>query len=135
MEERHVALRTAPRLAIDQLGPARIQRLERRPQIVDDEAEMVDRRLAPVGKESRDRKSTRLNSSHSEISYAVFCLKKKKNTLRRLPRTLKNMRTQVLTHEIWTTHRYRSVSITHFAPRPPGLHVVICKHTLSLHSS
>src|SRR6266481_9030406 len=27
---------------------------------------------------SRDRKSTRLNSSHSSISYAVFCLKKKK---------------------------------------------------------
>src|SRR2546427_9372896 len=28
---------------------------------------------------SPDRKSTRLNSSHSQISYAVFCLKKKKN--------------------------------------------------------
>src|SRR2546430_15625486 len=28
---------------------------------------------------SLDRKSTRLNSSHSQISYAVFCLKKKKN--------------------------------------------------------
>src|SRR5437870_7013876 len=28
----------------------------------------------------RDRKSTRLNSSHVAISYAVFCLKKKKNT-------------------------------------------------------
>src|SRR2546430_3760482 len=27
----------------------------------------------------QDRKSTRLNSSHSQISYAVFCLKKKKN--------------------------------------------------------
>src|SRR2546427_2893767 len=27
-----------------------------------------------------DRKSTRLNSSHSQISYAVFCLKKKKKT-------------------------------------------------------
>src|SRR2546430_10837890 len=27
-----------------------------------------------------DRKSTRLNSSHSQISYAVFCLKKKKHT-------------------------------------------------------
>src|SRR5256886_7619127 len=30
----------------------------------------------------RDRKSTRLNSSHSQISYAVFCLKKKKHTVR-----------------------------------------------------
>src|SRR5690606_40889929 len=29
-----------------------------------------------------DRKSTRLNSSHVKISYAVFCLKKKKNTTR-----------------------------------------------------
>src|SRR2546427_1325806 len=28
-----------------------------------------------------DRKSTRLNSSHSQISYAVFCLKKKKKTM------------------------------------------------------
>src|SRR2546430_8096337 len=28
---------------------------------------------------ARDRKSTRLNSSHSQISYALFCLKKKKN--------------------------------------------------------
>src|SRR2546430_5355712 len=28
---------------------------------------------------ARDRKSTRLNSSHSQISYAVFCLKKKNN--------------------------------------------------------
>src|SRR2546430_12137407 len=34
------------------------------------------RRFDPV---DRDRKSTRLNSSHSQISYAVFCLKKKKN--------------------------------------------------------
>src|SRR2546427_6098241 len=38
-----------------------------------------------------DRKSTRLNSSHSQISYAVFCLKKKKNTphlLEYAPRTI-----------------------------------------------
>src|SRR2546430_12567773 len=32
-------------------------------------------------KEKIDRKSTRLNSSHSQISYAVFCLKKKKSQL------------------------------------------------------
>src|SRR5688572_33014758 len=30
---------------------------------------------------TQDRKSTRLNSSHSQISYAVFCLKKKKNSI------------------------------------------------------
>src|SRR5689334_9001677 len=34
-----------------------------------------------VGKDQIDRKSTRLNSSHSSISYAVFCLKKKKKTI------------------------------------------------------
>src|SRR2546430_5621917 len=33
---------------------------------------------APPAGGMRDRKSTRLNSSHSQISYAVFCLKKKK---------------------------------------------------------
>src|SRR2546422_1653724 len=33
--------------------------------------------LLDAGKASRDRKSTRLNSSHGYISYAVFCLKKK----------------------------------------------------------
>src|SRR2546427_3982102 len=32
--------------------------------------------------EPRDRKSTRLNSSHSQISYAVFCLKKKKKKIK-----------------------------------------------------
>src|SRR2546427_3233786 len=32
-----------------------------------------------AGEQAQDRKSTRLNSSHSQISYAVFCLKKKKN--------------------------------------------------------
>src|SRR3712207_7082085 len=31
------------------------------------------------GRDGQDRKSTRLNSSHANISYAVFCLKKKKN--------------------------------------------------------
>src|SRR2546430_13117041 len=34
---------------------------------------------APSRSTLPDRKSTRLNSSHSQISYAVFCLKKKKN--------------------------------------------------------
>src|SRR5438034_5260927 len=32
-----------------------------------------------ASRDHRDRKSTRLNSSHTVISYAVFCLKKKKN--------------------------------------------------------
>src|SRR5690625_5512979 len=37
-----------------------------------------------------DRKSTRLNSSHVAISYAVFCLKKKKHTLRRKSKITSN---------------------------------------------
>src|SRR3712207_8072446 len=43
---------------------------------------------APHGKAevARDRKSTRLNSSHANISYAVFCLKKK-NTIHQLAQT------------------------------------------------
>src|SRR2546422_7713792 len=50
------------------------------------------RRLPPQDHASadhrdRDRKSTRLNSSHGYISYAVFCLKKKKKA-RRLPTPL-----------------------------------------------
>src|SRR5258708_18269158 len=36
--------------------------------------------LSATDEVSLDRKSTRLNSSHQIISYAVFCLKKKKNT-------------------------------------------------------
>src|SRR3712207_9003370 len=51
-------------------GEIRIQRAEAR------RAGAVDReRQRAAG----DRKSTRLNSSHANISYAVFCLKKKKN--------------------------------------------------------
>src|SRR3712207_6906992 len=38
----------------------------------------------PVGDAAGDRKSTRLNSSHANISYAVFCLKKKKQIVKRL---------------------------------------------------
>src|SRR3712207_8892459 len=37
--------------------------------------------LVTHDKAGEDRKSTRLNSSHANISYAVFCLKKKKDTL------------------------------------------------------
>src|SRR2546430_11900800 len=40
----------------------------------------LSRRSASTPRSRRDRKSTRLNSSHSQISYAVFCLKKKKKT-------------------------------------------------------
>src|SRR2546430_11172816 len=39
--------------------------------------EVIDSSPGEVAGIKRDRKSTRLNSSHSQISYAVFCLKKK----------------------------------------------------------
>src|SRR2546430_5098097 len=39
-----------------------------------------------------DRKSTRLNSSHSQISYAVFCLKKKKNEVDSSLRSMRSRR-------------------------------------------
>src|SRR2546427_8859657 len=44
----------------------------------------VDEEAVPVADEL-DRKSTRLNSSHSQISYAVFCLKKKKKNTSATP--------------------------------------------------
>src|SRR2546430_5280655 len=53
------------------LPPLRPRRDERRA--------LGPERAAERLSERRDRKSTRLNSSHSQISYAVFCLKKKSN--------------------------------------------------------
>src|SRR5258708_39835065 len=55
------------------------------------DGELIDRRAVTAGRQvdefaiatDLDRKSTRLNSSHQIISYAVFCLKKKKKQCRR----------------------------------------------------
>src|SRR5438270_9741388 len=73
--------RREPRIFADQdLGAvALVDRLE----AARDVDRIADRGVAqPVGRadiaDQQDRKSTRLNSSHSQISYAVFCLKKKK---------------------------------------------------------
>src|SRR2546426_9219980 len=61
------------------------QRLARFPELLGeieglpDDAQPDDGSLDPWGGPRADRKSTRLNSSHLVISYAVFCLKKKKN--------------------------------------------------------
>src|SRR2546430_8734781 len=59
----------------DQRDPAQFRREERC------EARTFQRARRPL-----DRKSTRLNSSHSQISYAVFCLKKKKKIIKVLAR-------------------------------------------------
>src|SRR5438270_4095888 len=50
-------------------------RARRRPQCARERR--LERAAALDPQRARDRKSTRLNSSHSQISYAVFCLKKK----------------------------------------------------------
>src|SRR5688572_31134836 len=52
----------------------------------------VPEKFKALGGVDLDRKSTRLNSSHSQISYAVFCLKKKKN------KKQKKRRPQIFTH-------------------------------------
>src|SRR3712207_4800141 len=80
------AQRTAERLEglVEELEePVRALRpgLERVGKVLDDPAiETVPDTLRTVADDLLDRKSTRLNSSHANISYAVFCLKKKKHT-------------------------------------------------------
>src|SRR2546430_5916992 len=59
-----------------------------------------------------DRKSTRLNSSHSQISYAVFCLKKKKKT-----------------------HRMKLVELKHNRPHEQHYHAVPIGHCRVSHDS
>src|SRR5256886_5726935 len=53
-----------------------------------------------------DRKSTRLNSSHSQISYAVFCLKKKKVRIK----VNDKIRGYVVAGKFYSTHRYRTLT-------------------------
>src|SRR5258708_2226118 len=57
-----------------------ITKLNWRSTIITDEARGMDQNRVTLRPCFQDRKSTRLNSSHQIISYAVFCLKKKKNT-------------------------------------------------------
>src|SRR5256885_10053288 len=52
----------------------------------------------PLSASGRDRKSTRLNSSHLVISYAVFCLKKKKKQLHQMNRCLETAINHVSKH-------------------------------------
>ena len=64
---------------------------------------------------SLDRKSTRLNSSHLVISYAVFCLKKKKNT----PSTPNTSHT-ILNHTISNRKSYTYIAINLSTPNNPN---------------
>src|SRR5947208_6560954 len=70
-------------------------------------AAAAERRQQPAGRLWRDRKSTRLNSSHQIISYAVFCLKKKQKflTLMRPSIVLILLLGLKLEKDIWTERR------------------------------
>src|SRR5438874_10356926 len=73
-------------LSLHDALPILVSPTESPPIATPDQADMSRMRCSPSRRSPscvppwRDRKSTRLNSSHVEISYAVFCLKKKKNT-------------------------------------------------------
>src|SRR2546430_11397294 len=62
----------------NQVGPPLQHHVHLRPRGV--HGLLLDGHLVSSTDERADRKSTRLNSSHSQISYAVFCLKKKNST-------------------------------------------------------
>src|SRR3712207_6873973 len=70
-EQIHVELHPSVRIIMSAYPIVSIWEAHLRP----DDHPMIDSSMA-----EEDRKSTRLNSSHANISYAVFCLKKKKKT-------------------------------------------------------
>src|SRR3712207_9374977 len=77
----HDALPICPRLAAAQPEPTAPRLPPHRPgrrTLNPNRAHQHDVNGIPHRQEVRDRKSTRLNSSHANISYAVFCLKKKR---------------------------------------------------------
>src|SRR5256885_11642182 len=65
---------------VEHAACARYEHSSARPQIGAERAEHRQPRVLGEDRSESDRKSTRLNSSHLVISYAVFCLKKKKHT-------------------------------------------------------
>src|SRR5207302_6217083 len=78
----------------------------------------IDELLAQL---ARDRKSTRLNSSHVKISYAVFCLKKKKMISYLL--VVEQHRTQIVIHALLKCQQenlYHEQNLTHISPSPHG---------------
>src|SRR3712207_9080447 len=71
-----ICVRRRPAVAVlhvDGLGPG-----ERPPAVDLGDLVLLHQEVDALDPPVRDRKSTRLNSSHANISYAVFCLKKKK---------------------------------------------------------
>src|SRR5256885_4374987 len=91
-------------------GPGQSQRTSRNSRALRISGEERSCLTCPVHRDPRqsDRKSTRLNSSHLVISYAVFCLKKKKKT-------------NILYVALSYYHRKHSWLTTRTAPLRPGL--------------
>src|SRR3712207_7636356 len=79
---RSPVLRGQRRQGLGVRGRRRQGAVHRRHVDVGDDGDDAGRGGQVVGGGVQDRKSTRLNSSHANISYAVFCLKKKKKTER-----------------------------------------------------
>src|SRR5438445_6658650 len=79
------------------------------PGYADDELRLP--REAPVAQRGRDRKSTRLNSSHANISYAVFCLKKKNVILPLRHQRRPSQRAQLYSATRFTKSALRSIAL------------------------
>src|SRR5256886_6753771 len=96
--------------------------------------QICSRSATSILRKVSDRKSTRLNSSHSQISYAVFCLKKKKKTINE---TQQLVSTHILVTTCtlamsYDTYRPPSCLSTHFIARRSTPH--ISDITLPMHT-
>src|SRR2546430_7705479 len=106
-------LRFVARLVRDAVLPALLGPVH---EAIDGREQLVHRfRRDEERRDAEDRKSTRLNSSHSQISYAVFCLKKKKQ-----PTTQHHLTTQlsprptlasISAHEAFATTSYLALAL------------------------
>src|SRR5437773_4121783 len=82
---RHFSAEDKIRIVLEGLrGENSVAELCRREGIVQNLYYRWSKEFLEAGKKRLDRKSTRLNSSHITISYAVFCLKKKKKKMNRI---------------------------------------------------
>src|SRR3712207_6391118 len=80
-----------------------------------------------------DRKSTRLNSSHANISYAVFCLKKKKYKTLITPNIFKRQNPYNSTQRMSRTHFNKYFCTSNFQPLNNSLMTILHSSTSALH--
>src|SRR3712207_7118875 len=93
---------------------------------------LAQRRMVTVP-EGKDRKSTRLNSSHANISYAVFCLKKKKTIISILLTSSLNNYTLNMTTLLNTTTEI-TVSQPHLIIHKPYYDTRVLYYPTNIHS-